>query len=43
MSYAFRVTLGGDHTLTDAEISGAQSSIMKALEKDFAAKFAGQA
>jgi phenylalanyl-tRNA synthetase beta chain len=42
VSYAFRVSLGAnDHTLTDTEISGAQSSIMKALEKEFGAKFAG--
>lgn len=44
VSYAFRVMLGAnDHTLTEQEITGAQDSIMKALEKDFAAKFAGQA
>jgi phenylalanyl-tRNA synthetase beta chain len=42
VSYAFRVTLGAaDHTLTDTEITGAQNAIMKALEKDFGAKFAG--
>ena len=42
VSYAFRVTLGAaDHTLADTEITGAQNAIMKALEKEFGAKFAG--
>jgi phenylalanyl-tRNA synthetase beta chain len=42
VSYAFRVTLGADdHTLTDAEIAGTQEKIMKELEKEFQAKFAG--
>jgi phenylalanyl-tRNA synthetase beta chain len=42
VSYAFRVVLGAmDHTLTDAEITVAQEKIMKELEKEFQAKFAG--
>jgi len=42
-SYAFRVVLGAmDHTLTDAEITVAQEKIMKELEKELQAKFAGQ-
>ena len=42
-SYAFRVVLGAmDHTLTDAEITVAQQKIMKELENEFQAKFAGQ-
>jgi phenylalanyl-tRNA synthetase beta chain len=42
VSYAFRVVLGADHTLTDAEISGLQQKIMAGLEKEFQARFAGQ-
>jgi phenylalanyl-tRNA synthetase beta chain len=43
ISYAFRVVLGAmDHTLTDAEISDAQKKVMKELEKELGAKFAGQ-
>jgi phenylalanyl-tRNA synthetase beta chain len=42
VSYAFRVILGAsDHTLTDAEISQTQEKIMKELQKEFQAKFAG--
>lgn len=42
ISYAFRVVLGSnDHTLTDKEISETQEKIMKELEKEFSAKFAG--
>lgn len=42
ISYAFRVVLGAmDHTLTDNEISTAQDKVMKELEKEFQAKFAG--
>ena len=42
VSYAFRVLLGADdHTLTDAEITQVQEKVMKSLEKDFGAKFAG--
>jgi phenylalanyl-tRNA synthetase beta chain len=42
VSYAFRVVLGAmDHTLTDAEIGQAQQKVMKELEKEFHAKFAG--
>jgi len=42
VSYAFRVVLGAsDHTLTDAEISQTQEKIMKELQKEFQAKFAG--
>jgi phenylalanyl-tRNA synthetase beta chain len=42
VSYAFRIVLGAlDHTLTDAEIVAVQGKIMKELEKEFAAKFAG--
>jgi phenylalanyl-tRNA synthetase beta chain len=42
VSYAFRVVLGAlDHTLTDAEITVTQEKIMKELEKEFQAKFAG--
>jgi len=42
VSYAFRVVLGAnDHTLTDAEISAVQEKIMKEMQKEFQAKFAG--
>ncbi len=42
VSYAFRVVLGAlDHTLADAEIMIVQEKIMKELEKEFQAKFAG--
>lgn len=42
ISYAFRVLLGaGDHTLADKEITETQEKIMKELEKEFSAKFAG--
>lgn len=42
VSYAFRVILGADdHTLADQEIAGTQEKIMKELEKEFQAKFAG--
>lgn len=42
VSYAFRVVLGAnDHTLTDAEISSVQEKIMKELQKEYQAKFAG--
>jgi len=42
VSYAFRVVLGAmDHTLTDAEITLTQEKIMKELEKELHAKFAG--
>lgn len=42
VSYAFRVVLGAsDHTLTDAEITSTQEKIMKELEKELKAKFAG--
>lgn len=42
ISYAFRIELGAsDHTLADAEISSTQEKIMKELEKEFQAKFAG--
>jgi phenylalanyl-tRNA synthetase beta chain len=42
VSYAFRVVLGAiDHTLTDAEISQTQEKIMKELQKEVQAKFAG--
>jgi phenylalanyl-tRNA synthetase beta chain len=42
VSYAFRVILGSnDHTLTDAEISSVQEKIMKEMQKEFQAKFAG--
>jgi phenylalanyl-tRNA synthetase beta chain len=42
VSYAFRVVLGAsDHTLTDAEITSTQEKIMKELQKEFQAKFAG--
>jgi phenylalanyl-tRNA synthetase beta chain len=42
VSYAFRLILGADdHTLTDAEISSVQEKVMKELEREFQAKFAG--
>jgi phenylalanyl-tRNA synthetase beta chain len=42
VSYAFRVLLGAaDHTLADAEIGQVQEKIMKELQKEFQAKFAG--
>ncbi len=42
VSYAFRVQLGADdHTLADEEIQKVQENIMKGLEKDFSARFAG--
>ena len=42
ISYAFSIQLGAnDHTLTDAEITSTQEKIMKELEKEFQAKFAG--
>jgi phenylalanyl-tRNA synthetase beta chain len=42
ISYAFRVVLGAnDHTLADTEIASTQEKIMKELEKEFQAKFAG--
>lgn len=42
VSYAFRVLLSAeDHTLTDKEISDAQAAIMRTLEKEVGAKFAG--
>ncbi len=42
VSYAFRVVLGSDsHTLTDEEIHKTQESVMKGLEKEFSARFAG--
>jgi phenylalanyl-tRNA synthetase beta chain len=41
-SYAFRIELGAnDHTLTDAEINSVQEKVMKELEKEHGAKFAG--
>ncbi|MGZ3694010.1 MAG: phenylalanine--tRNA ligase subunit beta, partial [Bdellovibrionota bacterium] len=41
-SYAFRIELGAnDHTLTDAEINSVQEKVMKELEKELQAKFAG--
>ncbi|MGE3262794.1 MAG: phenylalanine--tRNA ligase subunit beta [Bacteriovoracia bacterium] len=41
-SYAFRIELGAnDHTLADAEITAVQEKIMKELEKELQAKFAG--
>jgi phenylalanyl-tRNA synthetase beta chain len=42
ISYAFRVVLGAmDHTLTDVEITATQEKIMKELERELQAKFAG--
>jgi phenylalanyl-tRNA synthetase beta chain len=42
VSYAFRVVLGADdHTLAEEEIRQTQENIMKGLEKEFQAKFAG--
>ncbi len=42
VSYAFRIVLGAlDHTLTDGEITEAQQKVMKELEKELQAKFAG--
>lgn len=44
VSYAFRIRLGSsERTLTDEEINQVQANVMQALEKDFGAKFAGQA
>lgn len=42
ISYAFRITLGSeDHTLTDQEINGVQENLMRTMEKEFQARFAG--